>query len=158
MLQKLACEGMVRGLLHIDHLDQLCNSCLAWKQRHLTFLFEEKYRAENKLELVHGNLCGPVTLATPSGNKLFLLVDDLSHYIWLVLLSSKDQAADAIVSFQASAKWRPEERCAPCALTTAASSRRTRSSSTAPGKESRSTSPLRTRPNRIGWSRGGIKW
>ena len=34
-----------------------------------------------------------MTPATPSGNKyFFLLVDDLSRYMWLTLLKTKDQA------------------------------------------------------------------
>jgi hypothetical protein len=93
---------MVRGLPLINHVDQVCDSCLAGKQRRLPFPSKAKYRAENKLELVHGGICRPVTPATPSGNKLFLLlIDDLSRYTWLMLLSSKDQAAGAIKRFKA---------------------------------------------------------
>jgi hypothetical protein len=71
---------------------------------------------------VHGNLCGPVTLATPGGRRYFLLlVDDLSCYMWVVVLGSKGEAADAIRRAQASA----EAECGRklyvcCALTTAA--------------------------------------
>jgi hypothetical protein len=43
-----------------------------------------------------------VTPATPSGRKYFFrLVDDLSRYMWLILLESKDQAASAFITFQA---------------------------------------------------------
>jgi hypothetical protein len=43
------------------------------------------------LELVHADLCGPITPVTPEGKKLFLLaVDDMSRYMWLVLLATKD--------------------------------------------------------------------
>jgi hypothetical protein len=43
-----------------------------------------------------------VSPPTPSGNKYFLLlVDDMSRYMWLHLLSSKNQAAVAIKNFQA---------------------------------------------------------
>jgi hypothetical protein len=46
---------------------------------------------------MHGNLCGPVTPATPGGRRYFLLlIDDLSHYMWVVVLGSKGQAANAI--------------------------------------------------------------
>jgi adenine/guanine phosphoribosyltransferase-like PRPP-binding protein len=45
---------------------------------------------------VHGDLCGPVTPATPGGRRYFLLlVDDLS---------SKGEAADAIRRAQAAAE------------------------------------------------------
>jgi len=43
------------------------------------------------MELVHTDLCGPITPATPGGKKLFLLaIDDVSTYMWLVLLATKD--------------------------------------------------------------------
>lgn len=46
-----------------------------------------------------------MTPATPSGNELFLLlVDDLNCYMWLILLSSKDQVAAAIKRFQEGAE------------------------------------------------------
>jgi transposase InsO family protein len=48
------------------------------------------------------DLCGPITLTTPGGKKLFLLVvDDRSRHMWLVLLGSKDQAVVAIIQLQA---------------------------------------------------------
>ena len=46
-----------------------------------------------------------ITPATPSGKKYFLLlVDDLSRYMRLALLSTKDEAATAIIRLQAGAK------------------------------------------------------
>jgi hypothetical protein len=45
----------------------------------------------------HGDLYGPITMATPSGNTYFLLlVDDQSHFMWISTLVRKDQAAVAI--------------------------------------------------------------
>jgi len=75
---------MVRGLPHIKHAGELCDSCLAGKQRRLLFPKTANYRAAETLELVHGDLCGPITPTTPGGRKYFiLLVDDYSWYIWL---------------------------------------------------------------------------
>jgi transposase InsO family protein len=54
---------------------------------------------------VHGDLCGPVTLATPRGRRYFLLlIDDISCYMWVVVLSSKGEAANAIRHRQAVAE------------------------------------------------------
>lgn len=62
-------------------------------------------RAQDQLELVHGDLCGPITPATPGGKRYFLLlVDDFSRYMWLMLLTSKDEAPAAIKRFQAHAE------------------------------------------------------
>jgi hypothetical protein len=57
---------------------------------------------DSVLELIHGDLYGPIAPATPNGNKYFLLpVDDLSHFMWIRVLSSKDQAPSVIKNFQA---------------------------------------------------------
>jgi hypothetical protein len=97
-LRKLEQEEMVHGL-------QICDSCLAGKQRRLSFPGEAKYRATFKLELVHGDLCGPITSVTPTGKKyFFLLVDDVSRYMWLTLLGTKDEAMNAFMAFQSRAE------------------------------------------------------
>jgi transposase InsO family protein len=63
------------------------------------------FHAEKKLELVHKDLCGPVSPATPEGkHHFFLLVDDVSRYMWLILLATKDQALRAFTTFQAQAE------------------------------------------------------
>ena len=59
----------------------------------------------NSLELFHGDLCGPITPATPSGNRYFLLlIDDFSRYMWIALLDTKDAAPTAIKRIQVAAK------------------------------------------------------
>jgi hypothetical protein len=78
-LRKLAWEGLVHGLPDLEQVDQVCSGCLAGKHYRASFLQQEAFRANELLELVHGDLCGPITPATPSGNKYFiLLVDDRS--------------------------------------------------------------------------------
>ncbi|WVZ58547.1 hypothetical protein U9M48_008813 [Paspalum notatum var. saurae] len=116
-LRKMAREELVRGLPEIEQVDQLCEACLAGKQKRTPFPEQAKWHAERALELVHGDLCGPVTPATPSGNTYFLLlIDDRSRYMWLVLLPSKDHAAAAIKEFQARAE--AESGCKLLALRT----------------------------------------
>jgi hypothetical protein len=54
---------------------------------------------------VHGDLCGSVTPATPGGRRYFLLlIDDLSRYMWVVVLGSTGEAADVIGRAQATAE------------------------------------------------------
>jgi transposase InsO family protein len=51
---------------------------------------------------VYGDLCDPISPATPRGNKYFLLlVDDLSRYIWVATISSQDCEAATIKDIQA---------------------------------------------------------
>jgi transposase InsO family protein len=104
-LRQLSKEDMVKGLPQIDHIDQVCDSCLTGKQHRRPFPTEAKYRATRKIELVHGDLYGPVTPATPSGSRyFFVLVDDLSRFMWVTLMSTKDQAMRAFIGFQALAQ------------------------------------------------------
>jgi len=89
-LARMARQGMVRGLPLIKHAGELCDSCLAGKQRRLSFPKKVSYRAGDTLELVHGDLCGPITPATHGGRRYFLLlVDYCSRFMWLYLLASK---------------------------------------------------------------------
>jgi transposase InsO family protein len=86
-------------------VEQFCDVCVLIKLRRLPFPQQLSFRAKERLELVHGDLCGPVTLATPRGRRYFLLlVDDLSRYKWVVVLGSKGEAADAIRRAQAAAE------------------------------------------------------
>ena len=95
---------MMIGLPHIEHVGELCDSCLTKKQRRLPFPKTAKYHATEALELIHDDLCGPITPATPGGSKYFiLLVDDCSRYMWLQLLTSKNEAAKAVKKFKARA-------------------------------------------------------
>lgn len=101
-LRKMATQQMVRGLPPLDQVDQVCDGCLIGKQRRASFPPQAKYRVEHAIELVHGDLCGPIAPATPSGNKYFLLLgDDICRFMWLRMLSSKDQAPAVIKNFQA---------------------------------------------------------
>ena len=60
-----------------------------------------KHRAKDALQLVHGDLYGPITTATNGGRRYFLLlVDDYSRYMWLQLLMSKDEATTVIKKFK----------------------------------------------------------
>jgi hypothetical protein len=89
-LRNFARHGMVRNLREIVHDRELCDSCLAGKQRRRLFPKTTAYRAEELLELVHGDLCGPTTPATHGGRRYFLLlVNDCSRYMGLQLLTSK---------------------------------------------------------------------
>jgi transposase InsO family protein len=98
-------------------VEQLCESCLAGKQWRTSFPHQATRRASKSLELLHGDLCGPVSPPTPRGNKYFLLlVDDYSRYLWVSLISSKDQAATEIRIIQSAAERKSDNIL--CALRT----------------------------------------
>ena len=104
-LKRLSAKEMVRGLPCLDHVEQFCDVCVLTKQRRLPFPQQASFRAKERLELVHRDLCGPVTPATPGGQRYFLLlVDNLSRYMWVMVLGSKGEAADTIRRAQVAAE------------------------------------------------------
>jgi hypothetical protein len=104
-LQRMGKEEMVRGLPVLEQVEQLYESCLAGKQRCAPFPHQSSRRTTKSLQLLHGDLCGPVTPPTPRGNRYFLLlVDDFSRYMWVLVISSKDQAASEIRRIQIAAE------------------------------------------------------
>jgi hypothetical protein len=107
----------VHGLPEIGQVEQLCEACQAGKQRCTSFLVKAEYRARRCLELVHSDLCGPITPAMPRGNKYFLLVmDDLNRYMWVTVIPSKDSATAAIKEIQARAEGESSMKLRPLCL------------------------------------------
>jgi hypothetical protein len=96
---------IVRGLPPISHTEQFCDTCVLAKHCRGVFPKQSKYHADKALELVHGDLCGPVKPATPGGRRYFLLlIDDVTRYMWIVLLTVKSKASSAIKRIQAAAE------------------------------------------------------
>ena len=96
-LEKLQKKKMVPGLPAIKGVNKLCDGCLIGKQRHTPFSSQTSYRADEPLELVHSDIYGPIKPTTPDGKTLFLLlVDDKSHFMWLILLQAKSEAVKRI--------------------------------------------------------------
>jgi hypothetical protein len=99
-LRRMAQEELVRGLPAIEEVDRLCEACFTGKQKRSLFPDQVQWRVEQPLELVHGDLCGPISPETPSGSSYFLLlVDDRSCFMWISTLVSKGQASTAIMEF-----------------------------------------------------------
>jgi hypothetical protein len=78
-LRKMASQAWIRGLSKIDQVDQLFDSCLTGKQWQAPFPNKVEHQSSKVLELVHGDICGPITPSTPSGKKMFILLDDTTN-------------------------------------------------------------------------------
>jgi hypothetical protein len=77
----------------VEHVKEFCDGCAIVKQHRTLFPRATGFRAEKPLELVHMDLCGPITPPTAGGKKYFLLlIDDHSRYMWLELIRTKDEA------------------------------------------------------------------
>lgn len=94
-------KELVRGVPDIDIEKKICDSCLLGKQARQVFPQATSYRASKALQLVHGDLCGPITPSTPAGKRYILvLIDDHTRYMWTVLLSTKNEAFEKFKHFK----------------------------------------------------------
>lgn len=101
-LKLLTDKEMAKGVPTIVHLDQVCRACLASKQTKTPYPRVAKWRAQKKLELIHVDLCGPITPSTAGGNRYFmLLIDDYTRWCYVYVLKTKDQALEAFMKFKA---------------------------------------------------------
>ncbi|KAJ0828650.1 putative RNA-directed DNA polymerase [Helianthus annuus] len=104
-LESLSRNDLVVGMPRISHPNQICEGCLVAKQVSNPIPKEAQWRASMPLELIHADLCGPITPQTKGGNRYFmLLVDDFTRYMWVYLLETKDQAFQKFKWFKAEAE------------------------------------------------------
>ncbi|GKE36424.1 retrovirus-related pol polyprotein from transposon TNT 1-94 [Tanacetum coccineum] len=55
---------------------------------------------QEKLYLLHMDLCGPMRVTSVNGKKyILIIVDDYSRFTWVKFLMSKDEAPDFIIKF-----------------------------------------------------------
>ncbi|KAD1527671.1 hypothetical protein E3N88_42680 [Mikania micrantha] len=70
-LSQLSRKGMVQGIPKINsNIHSICDSCLVGKQTQKSYPQAATYRATRLLELIHGDLCGPISPPTPAGNRI----------------------------------------------------------------------------------------
>lgn len=84
---------------------QICQDCVAAKHQRSTLPVLSTFRAEKPLELIHGDLCGPIAPPTLGGNNYFmLLVDDCTRLMWVAMLKHKNEALGAFKKFKSVAE------------------------------------------------------
>ena len=66
-LKTLQQKNMVEGLLEVITPSQICEKCTVGKQPRNQFPKRKSQRAKKVLELVHSDLCGPITPMSNGG-------------------------------------------------------------------------------------------
>ncbi|GKB16092.1 zinc finger, CCHC-type containing protein [Tanacetum coccineum] len=100
-LKFMSDKNLIEGMPKMYTQTLPCEGCLVGKQTRKTYPPHTSFRANKRLELVHGDLCGPISPPTPTGNRYFmLLVDDYSRVMWVYLLKTKDEALEVFKNFR----------------------------------------------------------
>nr|GEV90615.1 retrovirus-related Pol polyprotein from transposon TNT 1-94 [Tanacetum cinerariifolium] len=101
-LKLLSSKGMVKGLDQTYHPNQVCKGCLFGKHARSLFSKEATSRAKKPLQLIHIDLCGPITPSSHGKNHYFILfIDDFPRKTLVYFLKEKSQAFKAFKTFKA---------------------------------------------------------
>nr|GEY24441.1 uncharacterized mitochondrial protein AtMg00810-like [Tanacetum cinerariifolium] len=86
-------RGLVRGLPKLKfEKDHLCSACSLGKGKKQSFKQKSDDANQEKLYLLHMDLCGPMRVQSINRRKYILvIVDDYSRFTWVKFLSSKDE-------------------------------------------------------------------
>nr|GFA62748.1 retrovirus-related Pol polyprotein from transposon TNT 1-94 [Tanacetum cinerariifolium] len=100
-INHLARQGLVRGLSKLKfEKDHLCSACAMGKRTKKTHKPKSKDTNQEKLYLLHMDLCEPMRVKSVNGKKYILVImDDYSRFTWVKFLRSKDETSDFIIKF-----------------------------------------------------------
>nr|GEX54791.1 hypothetical protein [Tanacetum cinerariifolium] len=100
-INHLARQGLVRGHLKLKfEKDHLCSACAMGKSKKKSHKPKSKDTNQEKLYLMHMDLCGPMHVESVNRKKYILvIIDDYSRFTWVKFLRSKDEALDFIIKF-----------------------------------------------------------
>lgn len=101
-LLKINNLNLVNGLNFCNNKNKsLCEVCVKSKQRCLSY-GSKRNVSKRVLELVHTDICGPITPASHNENRyLVTFIDDFSRFVMVYIIKSKDQVFDCFKHYEA---------------------------------------------------------
>ena len=91
----LTTKDMVKGLTYGPKSCDIpvCEGCIYGKQHRLPFPKQSKRITRKPLELVHSDVCGPMSVPTIGGSRYFItFIDNYSRYTVAYMMKNKDEA------------------------------------------------------------------
>ncbi|RVW71674.1 Retrovirus-related Pol polyprotein from transposon TNT 1-94 [Vitis vinifera] len=101
-LKHLHQKGLTQGLPVICDEKNVCQVCQFGKQSRLSFPVNKAWRASERLQLIHTDVCGPMKTPSLNGNRYFILfIDDKTRMCWVFFMKQKSEVAGVFQSFKA---------------------------------------------------------
>lgn len=102
-LQILAKRGILIGMKGLKMSLKPCTHCLARKQHKASFQYKAPHRKPHVLDLVHSDVCDPMTTSNLGGARYFVtFIDDHPRKVWVYALKTTDQVFVVFKQFHAS--------------------------------------------------------
>ena len=93
-------QSLVKDMPLVNEFDHVCDVCQQGKQVRLPFP-HSSWKAKYKLELVHSDVCGPMSVPSLNGSRYFLtFIDDYTRWCWIYFLTQKSQVAEKFGEFK----------------------------------------------------------
>jgi len=101
-LRTLIYKKMVRGLPLLQASSKVCSDCMVGKQHCEVISKMSLWRASQRLQLIHADICGPIKPESHSHKRYLInFIDDYSRKTWVYFLSDKFEAFDVFKKFKA---------------------------------------------------------
>ncbi|GJX62630.1 retrovirus-related pol polyprotein from transposon TNT 1-94 [Tanacetum coccineum] len=98
-INKLAKDGLARGIPRLKfQKDPLCSACALGKSKKSSHQPKAEDTNQEKLYILHMDLCGPMRVASINEKRYILVIVDVySRFTWVRFLRTKDEAPEAII-------------------------------------------------------------
>ncbi|XP_039313806.1 uncharacterized protein LOC105196674 isoform X1 [Solenopsis invicta] len=94
-------KNLATGINFDDERSEQCVACLKGKQTRKPFKNINAKRANNLLQIIHSDLCGPMPVYSWSGKRYILnFIDDFSRKIHVYFLASKTEVCSFLKNYQ----------------------------------------------------------
>lgn len=77
-----------------------CEGCAMGKQHRQPFPKKSEHKACKPLELIHSDVCGPISIPSVGGSRYFVtFIDDNSRYTYVYMIKHKSEVLDRFTEF-----------------------------------------------------------
>lgn len=96
-MKKLVNSQMVVGMgnVHVNTDEKFCESCVMGKQVRLPYTTNKNIRSNRVLELIHTDVCGPISESAYDGSRYFVTFsDDFSRASMICCIRRKSEVLE----------------------------------------------------------------
>lgn len=94
-------KGQLKGINRLSGKPEFCEPCVMGKMKKLPFLKRDRQQARHCFQLVHTDVIGPITPASPEGYRYAItFTDDYSCHPWTFYIRKKGEAQQTYNQFK----------------------------------------------------------